>query len=145
MAWGPASRQAEAEFQSPLTNSGLRVARAPGGLARDPRPHIHTHASRTGLAVEDNPQKALRGPFSQPMSDPWRVWNNSSLLRPPLGSTNPREERKGRIELRSVHVVKVGAESLTRVEETCCCGLRRPDGYFVVTWCQSIEHGCLRQ
>ena len=79
------------------------------------------------------------------MSDPWRVWSNSSLLRSPLGSTNPREERKGHMELRSVHVVKVGAESLTRVEETCCCGLRRPDGYFVVTWCQNIEHGCLRQ
>lgn len=49
--------------------------------------------------------------FSQPIPDPLRLWDNSSLLQSPLGSTNYREEKKEPVGL-SVHVVQTEADRL---------------------------------
>lgn len=108
-ARGPASCQGKTEeSQSPLTPSG-RMAAVRLGI-----PHTHPPSRKPkGLALGNNHQKSLCGPFSQPMSDPAMVWDNRPLLQSPLGSTNPGKERKGRLGLRSAHMVKTGADSLT--------------------------------
>lgn len=68
-ARGPASCQAKTEeSQSPLTPSG-RMAAVRLGI-----PHTHPPSRKPkGLALGNNHQKSLCGPFSQPMSDPAMV------------------------------------------------------------------------
>ena len=116
-AW-PGGQPVVRQRQRPLTNSGPMITLLPGSWFGTP----DTPAEQVWL-LESNHQMALPAPFSQSMSESWRPCDNSSPLRSPLGSTNSREERRQHIEL-TVRVVKITADSLTRVEETCwsLCG-----------------------